>query len=277
MDSLFKLVDERINKYLSNSPFIVAVPCVVLDVLSDNMLKVQLTASKTVMTVPNWSGSDVEVGENVQLFYRGAILSEQTAYVGASENKGGAGTFVTGESYVGTLPNDDFCVAMIAFKNANESILLAFNAVIQDGTNSTVNCTFKVYVDEQLQSYSPVISTITGGYNHISFVMPLYLAKDSHTIRIFANGEGAIITAVESSVWGIVETTEHPYEPTSENDYIYYTTDDMSGTVYYIGESLYPIVPDTFNTKPLEAIGCTTFNYSDVKAASIPDGVERIE
>lgn len=277
MDSLFKLVDERINKYLSNSPFIVGVPCVVTEVLTDNMVKVQLTASKAVMTVPNWSGSNIEVGENVQLFYRGVILSEQTAYVGASENKGGAGTFVTGESYAGTLPSDDFCVAMIAFKNTNESILLAFNAVIQDGTNSTVNCTFKVYVDEQLQSYSPVISTITGGYNHINFVVPLYLAKDSHTIKIFANGEGAIITAVESSVWGIVETTEHPYEPTSENDYIYYTTDDMSGTVYYIGESLYPIVPDTFNTKPLKSIECTTFNYSDVQAVYIPDGVERIE
>lgn len=277
MEAIFALIDERISKYLSNSPYIVALPCVVKELKDNGFVEVELVSNKARYTVPNWSGSNVEVGENVQLFYRGAILSEQSAYVGASENKGGAGTFVTGESYVGTLPSDDFCVAMIAFKNTNESILLAFNAVIQDGTNSTVNCTFKVYVDEQLQSYSPVISTITGGYNHISFVMPLYLAKDSHTIRIFANGEGAIITAVESSVWGIVETTEHPYEPTSENDYIYHTTDDMSGTIYYIGESLYPIVPDTFNTKPLKSIECTTFNYSDVQAVYIPDGVERIE
>lgn len=278
MDSLFKLVDERINKYLSNSPFIVAVPCVVLDVLSDNMLKVQLTASKAVMTVPNWSGSSVEVGENVQLFYRGAILSEQSAYVGASLNKASAqSNYVQAEVIIGTLFETERDVAVINFNNSAENILLGFNAVIQGDRENIGIGEFSIYLDGELQDYSATFSVIAGGYTNCSFTIPMTVERGDHEIEIKGIGDYTTVLKINAYAWGDVKSAEPPLEPTSESDYIYYTTDDTSETIYYIGESLYPIVPDTFDSKPLETIGRATFNYSDAKAVSIPDGVERIE
>lgn len=277
MDNLFKLVNERINKYLSNSPFVIAVPCVVTNVLADNMVTVQVVSNKTSLTVPNWSGSNVVVGESVQLFYKGNILSEQTAYVGASLTKASAQNYIQGSVIVGALFETERQLAIINFKNNAESVLLGFNATIQGDAENVGSGEFKIYVDEVEQSYSAAISTVIGGSTTCSFTVPLTLTSGEHEIVVSGSGDYTTVLKINSYVWGDVEADDPPFVPTTDNDYVYYTNSGEATTIYYTGSENYIITPTTLNDSPTTTFGVTTFNYSDVESVYIPDGLERIE
>lgn len=278
MEGIFTLIDERVRKYLSNSPYIVSVPCVVKALGNNELVEVELVSNKARYTVPNWSGSPVEVGENVQLFYKGNILTEQTAYVGASLNKGGAqSSYVQANVTIGTLLIIERDVAVVDFVNGEESVLLGFNAVIQ-GDSENVGCgEFDIYIDEVLQDYTAMFSIVADGHTTCSFTIPMTLESGDHEIKIKGSGDYATITKINAYVWGDVKSSETPIQPTGDGDYRFITDNDNSYSLYYIGEKQNIKTPLTLGNKPLNTIESTTFTDSNVKTVFIQDGVERIE
>lgn len=84
MDAISEYVSNIAEDKIAASQCIMAVPARVEKVMSNNMCLVNLIANDTQLVVPNWSGCDVEVGDEVRLFYTGSILSERTAYIGAA-------------------------------------------------------------------------------------------------------------------------------------------------------------------------------------------------
>lgn len=96
MDDFRKLIESSILTALQNANYLKTTPCTVT-VVSDNLATVKLVDNGAEYTLPNWSGSNLVVGENAQLYYKGNIISESTAYIGASLNKesgGGGGSDV---------------------------------------------------------------------------------------------------------------------------------------------------------------------------------------
>ena len=87
MDAFGTLVRQEAEKAIKNSACVFSAPCVVVSALGDQKYTVRLITGDAQYTVMNYSGSDLQVGETVQLFYRGNVISNQTAYIGASLNK----------------------------------------------------------------------------------------------------------------------------------------------------------------------------------------------
>lgn len=87
MDAFGTLVRQEAEKVVKNSACLFSAPARVISVEGNQMYKVQLVTSDAQYTVMNYSGSNLQVGETVQLFYRGNVISNQTAYIGASLNK----------------------------------------------------------------------------------------------------------------------------------------------------------------------------------------------
>lgn len=279
MDNLFKLVDERVGKYMANVPYIIAVPCVVTELLGNEMVKVRVVANDAILTIPNWSGSSVTVGESAQLFYRGNTLTERNSYLGATINKASASasTYVQAEVATGSLLITDRKIAGISFGNTAENILLIFNAVVQGDISHQGNGTIKIFVDDEQLAYSPLVSTIISGNIHVSFTLPLTLSIGTHNIVIKGSGNYATLTSINACVWGAVAPAEPPFEPTGDDDYLFTTDSNNSYVQYYVGDSQYPSMPvklDDLNIKTIEA---TAFNHTDVKSVYIPEGIQIIE
>lgn len=85
-DSFIKVI-ESLNNKKENKESVLSVPCVVTEKLDNEMVKVRLVSNNATYTVPNRSGNDVTIGENVSLFYNGIIITESQAYIGAVLNK----------------------------------------------------------------------------------------------------------------------------------------------------------------------------------------------
>lgn len=80
MDAISEYVGQIAEKKIEESQCIMAVPARVEKVMTNNMCLVNLIANGTQFVVPNWSGCDVQSGDEVRLFYTGSIVSERTAY-----------------------------------------------------------------------------------------------------------------------------------------------------------------------------------------------------
>ena len=85
-DSFIKVI-ESLNNKRENKESVLSVPCIVTEKLDNEMVKVRLVSNNAIYTVPNRSGNDVAIGENVSLFYNGTIITESQAYIGAVLNK----------------------------------------------------------------------------------------------------------------------------------------------------------------------------------------------
>lgn len=280
VDGLFSFVDGRIDKRLANAPYINAIPCSVLEIASNGLVKVKLISNGSVYTVPNYCGSAVSVGENVQLFYRGSVLSDRTGYIGAAMYKPeGSGTisYVSGTTFTGGLMPIERMVAKIDFKNKGDAVLVGFNATIY-GDSQTEGIGFiKVYLDGELQGFVSKFTVDSSNYGTASFTLPMLLSKEDHAVTFGGVGENVSLTDIMSYVYGAVEETTPSYDPTTESDYIYYITDNKTNIAYYIGQSQYPEIPITLNNVAVDKLDCTSFNYANVKAVYIPDGVTEIE
>lgn len=91
MNAFNELVKQEADKAIKNSACVFSAPCVVVSVLENQKYVVKLITNNAQYTVVNYSGSNLEVGESAQLFYRNNIISEQTAYIGASLTKDSGG------------------------------------------------------------------------------------------------------------------------------------------------------------------------------------------
>lgn len=91
MDAFGTLVRQEAEKVVKDSACVFSAPAVVISIESNQRYKVRLITSDVQYTLANYSGSNLEVGESVQIFYRNNILSEQSAYIGASLTKDSGG------------------------------------------------------------------------------------------------------------------------------------------------------------------------------------------
>lgn len=87
MDAFGELVKQEAEKVVKNSACVFSAPARVISVEGNQKYKVQLVTSDAQYILANYSGSDLYVGESVQIYYRNNNISEQTAYIGSSLTK----------------------------------------------------------------------------------------------------------------------------------------------------------------------------------------------
>lgn len=279
MNELLNLIDKRIEKHSKNSKGLISVPCRVLEIFSNNTARVLVLENGVEYTVPNYSGSDLLIGENVQLFCQGNISLGRFMYIGAAVNKqnsnGSSFECVVGSSMTGEVfSNERDIVQINVWCKGEFPCLLFFNATVLG--SSSGNLTINSYIDDVVNDFTIVETIQTGEYSTVSFSLPLKLSVDKHIIRISAIGVGNIVS-LNSYVIGSQIEEYDVYEPTGDNDYTYLIKSDHSNIVYYIGKSKHPKVPTTLQGFPVKKLLSTSFNYSDVINVYIPEGVEEIE
>ena len=87
MDAFGTLVRQEAEKAIKNSDCVFSAPACVISVEGNQKYKVQLVTGDAQYILANYSGSDLYVGESVQIYYRNNYISEQTAYIGSSLTK----------------------------------------------------------------------------------------------------------------------------------------------------------------------------------------------
>lgn len=277
MDSLFGIIDARAQKKIDTSPLIKSLPCNVVEVLENGLVKVKTLSDGIEYNLPNLSGVPVSVGENVFVYYKGNTLSSRTGYIGATDFKSSTNS-VIGTARLTTLTNAEKIISKIEFTAYQPKVMLVVNAICDNSDNSLVkNCRFGIYVDEVLQLYRPQCSVLPDGSYHMSFVLPYSVSVGNHTINITGVGESISISGLMAFVFGYVNEKEGGYDPTYEEDYIWDIYNNEANILLYIGSSTSPEVADVLDDADVKTLSCTSFNYADIRAAYIPDGVETIE
>lgn len=87
MDALNALIKQEAGKSIKESNCVFSIPARVIAAYDNQKYRVQLITSDIEYTLYNYSGSDLYMGETIQVFYRNNYLSEQTAYIGAACTK----------------------------------------------------------------------------------------------------------------------------------------------------------------------------------------------
>jgi hypothetical protein len=87
MDAFGELVKQEAETVVKNSACVFSAPARVISMEGNQKYKVQLVTSDAQYILANYSGSDLYVGESVQIYYRNNYISEQTAYIGSSLTK----------------------------------------------------------------------------------------------------------------------------------------------------------------------------------------------
>lgn len=276
-DALFELIDSSVRKQIENSDCILAVPAKVVEALDNGMYVVNLISNGTQLIVPNWSGSELDLNENVQIFYKGNILSERTAYIGASFYTGDNASrnrikYINGTFELGAVGEIARTIAMVEFEAVqNTKVFAVLNANIWG--NETGFSFVYIYMDGILHEYQPK-TTVMANYDSVQcFNLPFDVAKGKHVLEIKASGTGNYID-IYAYIWGQGLTDKESFDPTSEADYIY-----SGGTIiYYIGESKNPLLPTTLDNIPVTTITSVAFDgRTDLVSAKIPNGITRIE
>lgn len=87
MGAFETLIKQETEKNIKDSACVFSAPARVISVEGNQKYKVQLVTSDAQYILANYSGSDLYVGESVQIYYRNNYISEQTAYIGSSLTK----------------------------------------------------------------------------------------------------------------------------------------------------------------------------------------------
>lgn len=198
MNDWISLIDERISKSTSNMMFVRSEICEVLSVDSNDRNKVTVNVKSTGAnyTVKNYSGSDVSVGEYVQLFYKGGMIAEETAYIGASLNKNTGvspnAVIIIGSSNTGTITGGTKDISEIGFScedSVNGLVYVNFN--IKGTSASSINVL--ITIDETTLNYSPIQTLSSNQKQNISFTVPFSVEGGDHITKITVIGEGEIL------------------------------------------------------------------------------------
>lgn len=199
MDSLLELIDNRINKAMSQSSYINSQLGQVLEV-NNGIYKVKLFTIGATYSIPNFSGSDIKEGQTVYVYWRGGFLSNQTAYIGATQSSANEIVYVYGNNTTIALSNEDTTISSFnLITQLSTVVTVYFNCILE--SSSTGTTTFTIILDDDALSYTPKQS-IVEGYTHCSFVLPIELEETgNHFITIKANGVGNV-TAIESFATG---------------------------------------------------------------------------
>lgn len=275
-DVLTELINQKIDKKIADSDILHSVPAKVARVLENGMYTVNMLTNNSQMILPNWSGSELDIGDNVNVFYKGEIFSERTAYIGTSFNKQDIAdrnriVYIKAKEHTGLVPEGGKVVANNAFEVLQTTrVFLTFNANIWG--SSAGYSIVKVYMDGAVHEYQPKTTVVANADVVQSFTLPYTVAKGTHTFYVEATGVGTYID-ICAFLWGQGLTEKTSFDPTTEADYIY----DSGSILYYIGETQYPEIPSSLSGTAVTKLESTSFCESNVIAVKIPDGVTRIE
>lgn len=276
-DALTELINQKIDKKIAESDIVHSLYAKVISPLENGMYVVELLPTKTQLILPNWTGSELDIDENVQVFYKGEIISERTAYIGSSFYKDDIASrnrikYINGTFELGEVGEIARTIAMVEFEAVqNTKVFAILNANIWG--NETGFSFVYIYMDGILHEYQPK-TTVMANYDSVQcFNLPFDVTKGKHVLEIKASGTGNYID-IYAYIWGQGLTDKESFDPTSEADYIY-----SGGTIiYYIGESKNPLLPTTLDNIPVTTITSVAFDgRTDLVSAKIPDGITRIE
>lgn len=272
MNQLIELIDERIKK---NNSGIKTLPCVVLELKDNEYVKVATLLDGSIYTVQNQSGSDVEIGETVQLAYTG-MLSNSSGYIIASKNKSSGKKYINipMNAYTGALFSVNRTISSVGIKTFETTdCVLNYNCNTFSSSNGEIE--FEIEIDDVSKSFKPKISSNANYYNNVSFSIPITLSAAEHSIKVLAKGDGSI-AAIEAFVGGHgLEVCDY-YDDTGDNDYIFITQNNKSDVIYYIGNSNCPRMPVALNNADINKLYSTAFNYSSVELVYVPEGITEI-
>lgn len=276
MDALFSLIDERVQKGIKSTSFVKSVPAKVIDLLENGLIQVELISNGSIYDVPNWSGSPVGINDIVQLHFKSNVLSAQTAYIGAAPFRAGT-SYVMATVHTGDLSSSEKKIADMKVVVYHPNVLVVLNAMCENNNNSEYTGRVALYIDGTLQTYRPQFTITANGTYHMSFMLPYQLSLGEHEIKITATGTGVTITNVIAYAYGYVNDKLSDFDPTDENDYVWGTNATGAEVYMYKGNSLNPEVIDELDGNAVNTLTCTSFNYSNIRSAYIPDGVTKIE
>lgn len=277
MDKFIEFIDDRVKKQISNTNFLKSIPCRVLRIVDDNYVEVETVANHTKYIIPNFSGSNVNIGENVQVFYKGKILSQNSSYIGASPTKSEVNRkleSVEGSKILGEVFEKERAISSIDFTAVTDILLFGLNIVVFGSSNGLLDII--IYIDGTAYGFTPKITLTQGNYISQSFTFPLNVGYGEHQIEIKAKGIGNV-TDIHSYIMGHGVEFNLVYEPTSEEDYIYINDTQEANALYYIGEDKNLEIPTTLNDVNIKTLQSTSFNISDVTNVYIPEGIQEIE
>lgn len=277
MGAFEELIQSEIDKRLAKSTLISTAPCRVIESLDNEKYLVQLITNGSKIRLVNYSGSSLELGENVQVFYRGSSITDKNAYIGASLTKPNNIIYIYGKDLLNVSLSSKVVVSEISFDSTKETTAnVVFNSVIS--SNELGDYTFEIYVDGEKQDFELTGTVGENNYNNCSFIIPIDLTQiGEHKVQIYGEGVGSI-TQIKSYVFG-QSITKHivPYYITNEDDYIYSLDANHSETIRYISSYTNIAMPTTLEEKPLTIVEMTTFNYTDLESVIIPEGITQIE
>lgn len=278
-DKLLELIDLRVKQLDKISNNIKSLPCKVIAVNQDESAVVELFSTGARYTAYNYSGSPLNVGENVQMFYNGDI-SQGNKYIGASINKGDGGVvpainIVEGDYETGEIFETARTVCTINIECvADTCCTFFFNANLFGSEAGTA--TFSVYNGETRIGFSYKQSVNTSAYSVVSVTFPIVLSTGRHEITVQAEGVGSL-TDINSYVSGFDILHYDSYDDTSDEDYIFEEDTNTSNAVYYIGSSTAPKVPVQLGEKDLKTLRAVSFDNTDIRRIYISEGIETIE
>lgn len=278
MDALRELIGKEIDEKIKESDCVASTPCVVLDDYQNGYYLVEDIKSGGKYTVPNFSGSAIGIGENIQLFFKNGVINNKSAYIGAANYKSGdsvSPVIIESLNKLGELVDADVEISLFKFKVLESTnLLINFNANIFGTVAGEL--ILKVVIGETELLYKPRKTISINEYNLISFSLPFTLKSGEYTAQVIADGVGNFVD-ICTYIYGFHVEALPIYDPTSDADYIYELQNGKSNSIFFTGDSLRPSVPDVMGGKNTNIIRATTFNTSDVLGVYIPEGITEIE
>lgn len=275
-DTFTELVNQKIDSKLANSDYIHSIPARIDSALENGMYAVKLISNGAQYILPNWTGSELDVDDNVNIFYKGNILSERTAYIGSAYCKSDISVknkvrYIKGANFIGEVTQQGKLISKVTFEAVQDTKVFAVMNGNIWGSSGGFNF-IKLYMDNVLHEYQPEVTVVANQNAVQCFNLPFDVSKGEHVLEVISSGVGGY-TGIYCYVWGQGLRQQDSYEPTNEDDYIF----GSDNLIYYIGDKSRPLLPDTLDGNTMTKIEATTFTNTNITACKIPDGYTRIE
>lgn len=194
MDSFIELIKQEVEKSIKKTTMLSSVPCYVTEVVGDEKYKVKSISTGDVYELPNFSGSPLDVGENVKVYYQGGSVSSRSAYIGASLTKANSVgeniVYLTGISNPAHFQSNEKVYAYIILEATRDTtVTFSFNANIEGKGGDYL---FRFFVDSVAYDYYVKGSASVGNYDNCQVVLPINLTKGERTIAVKGIGSGYI-------------------------------------------------------------------------------------
>ncbi len=182
--------------------------------------------------------------------------------------------YILANTSTGTIFSSERQIARIDFSSRSQTPVF-FECSLVLTADATGDVYLFVNTDGSLQSFMPVVTVREGEYTTHHFSFPVNVTGGSHSITLTASGD-AIAEAISCYIWG-QNIAEISAQPTESTEYIYLIDDEGNAEIiYYIGDKTFPEIPSQLEGSPVTSIAATAFDYSDITAVYIPDGVTEI-